>query len=224
MLRPQKYNGQQCVANHLHRISFHHSSLIRTRTQTHLHRYRPRREWSISISTGTPTFAPTPTPPATIFNVASMVPREYDAQSLHSESTLVNGNSPALPTGTSVEYLRDLVQKRIITLTYMRNVHEGWVVYMLIILTRDPTLCRRSHWFHTIMMSRSELDRVFNNTAMKKRTKRFAILGMSLSNLLDIHQPQDLLRGLLNTLTEYDQSKEESDKPKMVGGLLVESW
>ena len=65
-------------------------------------------------------------------------------------------------------------------------------------------------------MSRGELDRVFNNTAMKKRTKRFAILGMSLSNLLDIHQAQDLLKGLLNTLSEYDQSKEESDKPKMV--------
>ena len=65
-------------------------------------------------------------------------------------------------------------------------------------------------------MTRSELDRVFNNTEMKKRTKQFAILGMSLSNLLDIHQPQDLLRGLLNTLTEYEQSKEEGDKPKKV--------
>src|ERR1700683_136476 len=74
----------------------------------------------------------------------------------------------------------------------------------------------RSHWFHTIMMGRGELDRVFNNVAMKKRTKRFAILGMSLSNLLDISQPQDFLRGLLNTLAEYDQSKEDSDKPKMV--------
>jgi hypothetical protein len=80
----------------------------------------------------------------------------------------------------------------------------------------------RSHWFHTIMMSRSELDKVFNNTAMKKRTKRFAILGMSLSNLLDIHQAQDLLRGLLNTLTEYDQAKEDSDKPKMVRDLPIE--
>jgi len=71
------------------------------------------------------------------------------------------------------------------------------------------------------MMTRAELDRVFNNFAMKKRTKRFAILGMSLSSLLDIHQPQDLLRGLLNTLSEYDQSKEESDKPKMVRHISV---
>jgi hypothetical protein len=41
---------------------------------------------------------------------------------------------------------------------------------------------------------------------------------MSLSNLLDIQQPQDLLRGLLNTMTEYEQSKEDSDKPKIVCG------
>jgi hypothetical protein len=36
--------------------------------------------------------------------------------------------SPSLGgQGTSVEYLRDLVQKRIITLNYMRDVHEGCV-------------------------------------------------------------------------------------------------
>lgn len=48
------------------------------------------------------------------------------------------------------------------------------------------------------------------------RTYRFAVLGMSLSNLLDINQPQDLLRGLINTLSEYDQNKDDNDKPKMV--------
>ncbi|KAJ8522681.1 hypothetical protein ONZ45_g786 [Pleurotus djamor] len=125
--------------------------------------------------------------------------REWDSQSLHSDAVpAMNVGSPALGPGATVEYLRDLVQKRIITLTYIRNIHEG-----------------RSHWFHTIMMSRADLDRAFNNTAMKKRTTRFAILGMSLANLLDIHQPQDLLKGLLNTLTEHEQSKEENDKPKM---------
>ncbi|KAH9970414.1 hypothetical protein BGW80DRAFT_1330529 [Lactifluus volemus] len=48
------------------------------------------------------------------------------------------GSSP----GATVEYLRDLVQKRIITLTYMRNVHDG-----------------RSHWFHTIIVLRVERTR-----------------------------------------------------------------
>lgn len=49
-----------------------------------------------------------------------------DVQSLHSDTVAAMGaGSPALGPGTSVEYLRDLVQKRIITLTYIRNIHEG---------------------------------------------------------------------------------------------------
>lgn len=57
--------------------------------------------------------------------------REWDAQSLHADAQgpfppltaggVPGGSSP----GATVEYLRDLVQKRIITLTYMRNVHDG---------------------------------------------------------------------------------------------------
>ncbi|KAG9318183.1 hypothetical protein JVU11DRAFT_262 [Chiua virens] len=151
---------------------------------------------SISAATGAAYTAAVQTP------TTSVTPgREWDGQSVHSDTlsstTLVSNGTSAAAQGTSVEYLRDLVQKRIITLTYMRNVHEG-----------------RSHWFHTIMMSRSELDRVFNNVAMKKRTHRFAILAMSLSNLLDIPQAYDYLRGLLNVMNEYDQAKEEPDKPK----------
>lgn len=57
--------------------------------------------------------------------------REWDAQSLHSDtiagSTLGGVGSPQMGQGTSVEYLRDLVQKRVITLTYIRNIHEGCV-------------------------------------------------------------------------------------------------
>ncbi|KAF8652696.1 hypothetical protein AX16_004200 [Volvariella volvacea WC 439] len=127
--------------------------------------------------------------------------KDWDAQSLHSDtvpSTLTVGSPSLGPQGTSVEYLRDLVQKRIITLTYLRNVHEG-----------------KSHWFHTILLPRSELEKSFTNIEMKKRTSRFAVLGMSLSNLLDVNQPSDLLRGLMNIMTEYDQAKEDGEKPKM---------
>ncbi|KAE9395810.1 hypothetical protein BT96DRAFT_825662 [Gymnopus androsaceus JB14] len=136
-------------------------------------------------NSASPAGAPTPT---------VSTPKEWDGQSMHAESI----GTPALGQGTSDEYLRDLVQKRILTLTYIRNIHEG-----------------RSHWFHTIYISRADLDRVFNNVEMKKRTTRFSILGMSLANLLDMPQPQDFLRGLLNTLLEYDQAKEDTDKPKM---------
>ncbi|EIN08009.1 hypothetical protein PUNSTDRAFT_53312 [Punctularia strigosozonata HHB-11173 SS5] len=159
-------------------------------------------------------YAQTPT-------TATMARRDWDVQS-HTESVVSNANtisstatligstapgsglpvptagSPAIPQSTNLELLREIVQKRIITLTYMRNVHDG-----------------RSHWFHTILMSRQDLERVFNNHAMKKRTHRFAILGMSLSGFFDVTNPQDLLRSILNTLTEYESSKEDSERPRM---------
>jgi hypothetical protein len=79
---------------------------------------------------------------------ATMPRRDWDGQS-HTESlastvntissttTLVGStappstvppsatNSPAIPQSTNLELLRETVQKRIITLTYMRNVHDG---------------------------------------------------------------------------------------------------
>ncbi|KAH9915790.1 uncharacterized protein BXZ73DRAFT_92569 [Epithele typhae] len=119
--------------------------------------------------------------------------REWDVQSLQSE-----GSAQANAPGTSVEFLRELVKKRIITLTYLRNVHEG-----------------RSHWFHTIMITRTELDRAFSNVAMKQRTYRFAVLGMALANQFDMKEPQDLLRGLSSVLSEYDMLKEDGDKPRL---------
>ena len=48
------------------------------------------------------------------------------------------------------------------------------------------------------------------------RTSRFAVLGMSLSNVFDITNANDLMKGLLNILAEYEQSKDENYKPKMV--------
>ena len=79
----------------------------------------------------------------------------------------------SVPQGTSVEFLRELVKKRIITLTYLRNVHEGCValLHAALLKGRPETgvWTRRSHWFHTIMITRAELDRAFTNVAMKQR-------------------------------------------------------
>lgn len=157
---------------------------------------------SLSSATGLQ-FASVPTP------TAATMPRDWDAQSQHSESvgtsagaSSVPNGTPALPQGTSVEMLRELVKKRIITLTYLRNVHEG-----------------RSHWFHTIMITRGELERVFPNSAMKQRTYRLAMLGMALAHLFDVKEPQDVLRGFSNVLNEYDTMKdppkEDGDRPRM---------
>ncbi|KAI0692209.1 hypothetical protein BC835DRAFT_1278059 [Cytidiella melzeri] len=138
---------------------------------------------------------PTPALPHTA--LPTPMAREWDAQSLYSDAVpAVNGATT--PQGTSVEILRELVKKRIITLTYLRNVHEG-----------------RSHWFHTIMVTRAELDRAFANATMKSRSYRFACLGMSLAHSFDVKDPHDFLRGLSTALNEYDQSKEDGDRPKM---------
>ncbi|OSD02011.1 hypothetical protein PYCCODRAFT_1459248 [Trametes coccinea BRFM310] len=143
-------------------------------------------------------YSSVPTPTTATMN------REWDVQSLQSEGmgssagTSVASNGAPLGQGTSLEMLRELVKKRIITLTYLRNVHEG-----------------KSHWFHTIMITRAELDRAFTNAAMKQRTYRFAVLGMALANQFEVKEPQDFLRGLSNVMVEYELLKEDSDRPKM---------
>ena len=57
--------------------------------------------------------------------------REWDvqsqAESLISSAPLLPPNgTPVLPQG-NLEMLREVVKKRIITLTYLRNIHEGYV-------------------------------------------------------------------------------------------------
>ncbi|KAH9957182.1 hypothetical protein BGW80DRAFT_1383332, partial [Lactifluus volemus] len=56
---------------------------------------------------------------------------------------------PGSTPGATVEYLWDLVQKRIITLTYMRNAPDGAVV----------GCGRRNYRFHTIIVPRVERTR-----------------------------------------------------------------
>lgn len=44
--------------------------------------------------------------------------------------------------------------------------------FALLRVTEMNATPRRSHWFHTIMITRGELDRVFSNAAMKGRYVR----------------------------------------------------
>ena len=81
----------------------------------------------ISSVTGLPFVTALPTPTST-----APMARDWDAQSLHSDSLHSNvTNGSGVVQGTSVEMLRELVKKRIITLTYLRNVHEGCVLLSL---------------------------------------------------------------------------------------------
>jgi hypothetical protein len=62
-------------------------------------------------------------------SASTPLPRDLDTQSLQdgASSSLAGAGSPSLAQGTSVDILRDLVHKRIITLTYIRSIHEGYV-------------------------------------------------------------------------------------------------
>ncbi|KAF9793311.1 hypothetical protein BJ322DRAFT_1033950 [Thelephora terrestris] len=158
----------------------------------------------IQANMGSNSATPSPNmPPATptaVFSPVTQVSynKEWDSQSIISDPL------PPLPVVqgqfiNGVDYIRDLVQKRIVTMTYLRNVHEG-----------------RSHWFHTVVMTRADIERLFPNHAMRKRTYRFTVLGMSLSSMFEVKDTFDLLRGLLNILSEYEQIKDDPiDKSKI---------
>lgn len=67
-----------------------------------------------------------PTTPTAMFSPVAQAPhnKEWDSQSIVSDPL----PPPPMTQGpfvNGVDYIRDLVQKRIVTMTYLRNVHEG---------------------------------------------------------------------------------------------------
>ncbi|KAG8983486.1 hypothetical protein FRB93_007247 [Tulasnella sp. JGI-2019a] len=132
--------------------------------------------------------------------------KDLDAQSLLSDTSNVpsmSSTSTAPPIhapgqDSSIEYLREMCRKRISTLQYLKSIHSG-----------------QSHWFSTVLITRTDLERTFTTSVKKQRTYRWATLGMSLSNLFDITAPQDFLRALLALMQEYESVPEDTVKPKM---------
>ncbi|KAB5593700.1 hypothetical protein CTheo_2883 [Ceratobasidium theobromae] len=145
---------------------------------------------------------------------APAVPETWDSQSMFSDTSGGTGHAAivassagllntgatipaATPgTGTSVEALQHVVQRRLQVLTMLKSSHEG-----------------HDFWFNTILLTRHDLEKVLNNTNMRKRTYRFTLLCMSLSALFEVQNtqitnpptPSDFLRSLLGTLSEFDQ-------------------
>ncbi|WAR63833.1 hypothetical protein PtB15_17B434 [Puccinia triticina] len=94
--------------------------------------------------------------------------------------------------------LLTLAHKRITTLVYLKNVHKGKV-----------------HWFNTILLSRPKLKKWFEHQRVVTRTTKFAIVGMSLSSLLDINNLQDFLKAMINLLYEFKCIPNNNFKPKI---------
>ncbi|BGP37757.1 hypothetical protein JCM10449v2_001679 [Rhodotorula kratochvilovae] len=101
-------------------------------------------------------------------------------------------NVPSASLSSTLEGLRTLVGKRITAWTYLKNAGEG-----------------RVYWFNTVLLTTEDLRSTFPNDKMRNRTTRFAVLGMSLSALLDISPAHDFLRGLLSLTHEFEAVPEE---------------
>lgn len=68
---------------------------------------------------------------------------------------------------------------------------------------------------NTVLLSNQELEKTYNNSSMRRRTFKYAVLAMSLSNLFDSSPHTDFLRSLVQLMNEYDQLQDDNFKPKM---------
>ncbi|GAA6062448.1 hypothetical protein JCM10212_005351 [Sporobolomyces blumeae] len=101
-------------------------------------------------------------------------------------------NVPSASLSSTLEALRGLVGKRINAWTYLQQAGQG-----------------RVYWFNTVLLTTDDMRHAFPNDKMRARTTRFAVLGMSLSPLLEIQPPHDFLRGLLSLVQEFDGIAED---------------
>ncbi|KAH7107315.1 hypothetical protein BKA62DRAFT_824838 [Auriculariales sp. MPI-PUGE-AT-0066] len=114
-----------------------------------------------------------------------MYPAKLDTETM---SMSTGGDSIGSSILNSIDELQEIIRKRIVSLTYLRNVHEG-----------------KAHWIGTIHLSRADLERAFPNNNMKKRTTRYAVLAMSLASTLEFSGSiSDFLATITDILGAYD--------------------
>ncbi|BGP13756.1 hypothetical protein JCM10213v2_001694 [Rhodosporidiobolus nylandii] len=138
--------------------------------------------------------------PSSSASSVSHVPLLSSAASIASNSTATTAgmgvgsvpNVPSASLSSTLEMLRTLVGKRITAWTYLKNAGEG-----------------RVYWFNTVLLTTEDMRTTFTNEKMRSRTTRFAVLGMSLSSLLDISPAHDFLRSLLTLVQEYEAVPED---------------
>ncbi|KDE03924.1 hypothetical protein MVLG_05616 [Microbotryum lychnidis-dioicae p1A1 Lamole] len=104
-----------------------------------------------------------------------------------SQLSVPNLPSAGSALGVALENLRGTVEKRIATLQYLKRAHGG-----------------KLYWFNTVLLTPELVKAQFEHGRMRARTTRFAVLGMSLSAILDIAPAQDFLKSLLSLVQEFD--------------------
>ncbi|OLL26416.1 hypothetical protein NEOLI_002442 [Neolecta irregularis DAH-3] len=107
--------------------------------------------------------------------------------------------TPSSPTTSiSLDGLQEIATKRISAMDYLRRVHEG-----------------RTHWFNTILLSKEELERIYDDPKNARRAVGFLVLGLSIANLVELQTSNtDLLKNFLVLLNEHEDFTNDN-KPKM---------
>jgi hypothetical protein len=175
--------------------------------------------------------------------------RDWDSQSTSAFSESNTGHSNGVNAGSvasmglppnQMDLMRDTVNKRIMTLTYLRSTHEGSVSLCRRMCGNAYKIYSKMYWFNTVLLTREELSETFNHPSMKKRyaglqllfrlspsqfndvhlhvnyrAYRFAVLAMSLASLFDIQTPSEYLKALTALIMEYEAFQDETVKPKV---------
>lgn len=120
-------------------------------------------------------------------------------------SSSISGTSGGANLAATLEQLRLVAQKRVTTFVYLKRACEGKV-----------------HWFNTVLLTRPKLEAALDPASrLTARTTRFAVLGMSLSGILDITTVGDFVKALVNLLQEYEAIPDANFRPKMVRPALL---
>ncbi|KAJ8659971.1 hypothetical protein O0I10_004197 [Lichtheimia ornata] len=119
------------------------------------------------------------------------------SSSLYQQSTIASPTSQHHQPSLS-EYLTELVSKRVATIKYLRRAHEG-----------------STHWFNTILLTKSDLSAFYPNVKMQRRTCNFYVLGVSLGTILDITNTGDYVKALSQLVAEFETHTNDHSKQKM---------
>ncbi|ORY59436.1 hypothetical protein BCR35DRAFT_309309 [Leucosporidium creatinivorum] len=120
-----------------------------------------------------------------------------------SQLSVPNQPSAGSTLGIALENLRKSMEKRLQALEYLKRPHSSG-----------------QFWFNTIMIGPEEINKIFEPARMRSRTTRYAVLGMSLSALLDIPAAHDFLRGLLSLVQEFESVPDDKFDRKNQRGLF----
>ncbi|CAD6913092.1 unnamed protein product, partial [Tilletia controversa] len=148
-----------------------------------------------AYSTTEPSTASSIYPPASASSVTTVSGTSYFQQ--QQSQLLGNNNSAHSSDPVNDGLVKDLCQKRIQSIVYLKKTLEG-----------------RQSWLNTVRMSKRDLVSAFETEKMRKRTIRNMYLGLSLAPVIEMNSLSDLCKTITNLFAELESWSENVDKDR----------